>query len=904
MINMLERYELDQLCKDLEINENGKKLIENIRKSPPSRAVGGGRSNVTGRYPSQKMGVTIQFESHRVELAAIYRMEYDDSVLEYYDQPPPIKLNYASRNGRNIGVMTTPDFFVIERDAIAWEEWKTEKDLLKLSMKSPNRYIRTDNGVWVCPPGEGYAKQYGLQYRLRSSDEICWEFQRNVMFLEDYILHADHTVDNEAKRLITSLVGQEPGILLSELLANKTNYTSDDIYYLLAQKHLYFAINKHVLAEPGTVKIFLNEEQAKAYENIITYNKRPIFSLNVLDVQVGSEIIWDGKIWTIINNGMEYVSLLSSDGQALDLPKDLLAKYVNNNTIKGLNKEKTNEENPEVKKILHSADEKDLEIANTRFEFVQRAINNEPVDSSEVSPRTLRDWVKQYREAEEAFGNGYVGLIPRMKNRGNRAQKLPDESIELMNDYINNNYETIKQKSRKIVYGQLANECESTGILPPSYQTFCLAVKNRPKAEQTRKRKGNRAAYQVGEFYWELSQTTPRHGDRPFEICHIDHTEAPIEFVSSVTGRNLGKAWLTILADAFSRYILAHLLIFDPPSYRTNMMLLRECVRRYNRLPQTIVTDGGKDFQSAYYEALLARYHITKKTRPPAKPRFGSVVERSFGTVETMFFDNLQGNTQIMKNVREVTKSVYPKNNAIWTLGALDERLEQWVHGVYHKQEHPALGQSPEEAFQLGLERSGVRPYRLIPYNNNFIIMTLPTTKNGEAKVQPSRGAKINYINYWNEAMKNPLVEGIKVPVRFDPYNIGIAYTYIRNEWLLCKSGYYSMFKNVTEKELRLITEQIRQKDKNHAKSVTINAKRIANFISLMEEDEKIMLQRAKDHESRQVLRLINPAQEENNAISSEEINANYSEDVNPDAKYPDKEGQDTFSGFEEEFNL
>ena len=101
-----------------------------------------------------------------------------------------------------------------------------------------------------------------------------------------------------------------------------------------------------------------------------------------------------------------------------------------------------------------------------------------------------------------------------------------------------------------------------------------------------------------------------------------------------------------------------------------------------------------------------------------------------------------------------------------------------------------------------------------------------------------------------------------------------------------------------------LITEQIRQKDKNHAKSVAINAKRIANFISLMEEDEKIMLQRAKDHESRQVLRLINPAQEENNAISSEEINANYSEDVNPDAKYPDKEGQDTFSGFEEEFNL
>jgi hypothetical protein len=42
------------------------------------------------------MGVTIQFESHRVELAAIYEMEHDREVLEHYDQPPPIRLEYES----------------------------------------------------------------------------------------------------------------------------------------------------------------------------------------------------------------------------------------------------------------------------------------------------------------------------------------------------------------------------------------------------------------------------------------------------------------------------------------------------------------------------------------------------------------------------------------------------------------------------------------------------------------------------------------------------------------------------------------------------------------------------------------------------------------------------------------
>jgi len=42
--------------------------VAHVRCSNPARRVGGGHSNVTGRYPSKKMGVTIQFESHRVEL--------------------------------------------------------------------------------------------------------------------------------------------------------------------------------------------------------------------------------------------------------------------------------------------------------------------------------------------------------------------------------------------------------------------------------------------------------------------------------------------------------------------------------------------------------------------------------------------------------------------------------------------------------------------------------------------------------------------------------------------------------------------------------------------------------------------------------------------------------------------
>src|SRR5713226_5693257 len=170
----------------LNISEKTQLLIEGVRSSGPSRAVGSGKSNVRGRYPSRKMGLTIQFESHRNELPAIFELEHDLDVIEYYDQPSPIAIEYEGMNRRKIRVLHTPDFFVIRDRAAGWEECKTEEELLSLSEKNPNRYCKDEDGVWRCPPGEAYATQRGLYYRVRSSLDINWTFQRNIHFLEDY----------------------------------------------------------------------------------------------------------------------------------------------------------------------------------------------------------------------------------------------------------------------------------------------------------------------------------------------------------------------------------------------------------------------------------------------------------------------------------------------------------------------------------------------------------------------------------------------------------------------------------------------------------------------------------------------------------------------------------------------
>jgi len=56
---------------------------------------------IYSRYPSRKMGKTIQFESH-TELGAIYIMEHDPSILEYWDQPTKLKLHYLGPSGRPV----------------------------------------------------------------------------------------------------------------------------------------------------------------------------------------------------------------------------------------------------------------------------------------------------------------------------------------------------------------------------------------------------------------------------------------------------------------------------------------------------------------------------------------------------------------------------------------------------------------------------------------------------------------------------------------------------------------------------------------------------------------------------------------------------------------------------------
>jgi len=805
------------------------------------------------------MGVVIQFESHKNELPHIRTLEVDEDVIEYYDQASRIKLNYVGLDGKNKSTYHTPDFFVIRKNSAGWEECKTEQSLLELEVRSPNRYRHNDNGEWLSPPGEEHATLFGFYYKIISSKTINWAFQRNMEFLEDYFRVDTPEISPSSRESVLMQVSSNHGITLEDLFTVTSNQVSRDVVFMMiAREDIYVDLYSMALPEFKYVRVFASKDVAIAYDRLVKDISPHLSEAAVcISLELNKKILWDNRTWKVVNTGERSISLLNEENELVELPVGVIENLIRNGQITSGHTHESSIrtvalDHPEVRRRFSQADSEDLATANYRYGLV-RAYNTKgiPPGGFGVSERTIRGWAAEYFKAENSYACGYIGLLPQPKS-GNKNPRLPPESRELMNEYIDKSYENLKQRRRRQVFNEYALNCEEKHIQPASYTTFCTTIKQRPQQTQKEKRLGKRGAYDDKESYCELESTSPRHGEYPFHLAHIDHTLGGVEGVCSYTGKNMGRPWVSFMGDGFTRQVLAKYLTYDPPSQRIDMMLIRECVRRHNRLPRIITVDNAHDFSSTYFETLLATFEITKKVRPVAEPRSGSILERLFGTANSHVFHNLEGNTQIMVNVRQVTKSVNPKNHAIWVLDSVDSLVTRWAYDVYDTIEHSALGQSPREAYEQGIKLFGTRPFKRILYNEAFLMLTMPPSLRGKAKV--SKGfIKINHIRYWSDAFKNERVRGTNVLVRTDPWNAGRVYVFVLGRWVEAYSDYYAIFRNRSEREIRLATDELRQRNKLLSSRYKLTAKRLAEFLKSIESEEVLLHQRLADLASRQI---------------------------------------------------
>src|SRR5712692_984466 len=112
MMRPLDGVALPAYFRRLGLGPEAQALLTRVRSSPPHRTPASCAGNMPVWYPSTKMQCIIKAESAKVEFAFLLEAEHSDEVLEFFDQPPPIPLEYRDRRNHVQRPLHTADYFV------------------------------------------------------------------------------------------------------------------------------------------------------------------------------------------------------------------------------------------------------------------------------------------------------------------------------------------------------------------------------------------------------------------------------------------------------------------------------------------------------------------------------------------------------------------------------------------------------------------------------------------------------------------------------------------------------------------------------------------------------------------------------------------------------------------------
>jgi len=842
---MLSSIELNELFDRLGTPPKGRRLVEKARREAPVRKVQSNSGNVITLFQSNKMDREIATESRTVEYPAVVQYERNVLIREYY--PQPCRIDIILTDGGRIKasrIQHVPDYLVIQNDQICLEEWKTEARLSSLAKKYPGRIVKEDDG-WHYPEVEEQLKEFGITYRIRSGDEHPHQYVSNIIFLAGYYHPSCLPIDEGKLDFIRAVFADRPVANLTEFLpivnlnganvADKLNteevadgsliITGDDIYKAIADGQVIFDLLNEDISNTHTAKVYRDEISLKFYQKMystvdIDYNYRLDSS-----IEIGAEVDYEGTRYKIELVGKKSVILMGDEGST-EISLDLLEKqHANGKLIIRSIKDK-------ISNIIEDSEDKIkskyLAIGLARSERLENA-ELDPKSLTNSQKRTLQRYRKKMREAGDSLTEQLKALVPSWGNCG-KTRKISVELISLIKSLVEKKFNTPTNIKKNMAYKIFISACNEAGLNPCSQATFNIEV---DVNKSDRARRGKRFVYQNEAIVWYLKVDEPIHGVRPFQCVHIDHT--PLDLLVRLPKcKKNKKVILTLATDAESRRVVGFYLSFEPASYRSCMMVLRDIVRRHGRMPEMIIVDYGKEFQSNAFKAACKDYGCHVRYRPKAQPRHGSVLERLFGTVNSELIHNLNGNTQLMKYLRTVTKSISPENFVEWTLPALHGALDYFFEVLYGTENHPAHGEEPVKHFAERMIETGMRLHRLVCMDRTFRIKTCPPVDmTGTRIVDYQRGVKVSHIWYWADAFRDIKLDGKPVEVRIDPWDVRVVYALVKDVWHQCISKLAMRLRQYTEIELRYAFEEMEKTE--GVKKKDLSPERVAEWMKVLD---------------------------------------------------------------------
>jgi putative transposase len=375
---------------------------------------------------------------------------------------------------------------------------------------------------------------------------------------------------------------------------------------------------------------------------------------------------------------------------------------------------------------LSLVSDEDWQEANRRFAIIRPLLGmqrrtkeavTEQARSACVHLSTLYRWIDAYERS------GLVSaLLPGKRGYPQGRMRLSQEVETILQSVIEDFYLHKQKRSVQETCDEVLRRCRNAKLTAPHPNT----VRNRLAliSEQVRleRRHGRRAAK---EKFIPLIGHFPG-ADYPLSVIQIDHTPLDIILVDDLHRRPVGRPWITVAIDVFSRMVAGFYVSLDPPGSLAVGLTIAHAILPKDQwlarfeittgwplwgVMKTIHADNAKEFRGNMLRRACEQHSINLEWRPVATPNYGGHIERLMGTFAKEVH-TLPGTT--FSNISERGEYESEKQAAM-TLRELEKWIATYITGVYHQRIHSSIGTSPIKKYEEGVFGTPEQPGTGLP---------------------------------------------------------------------------------------------------------------------------------------------------------------------------------------------
>lgn len=388
-----------------------------------------------------------------------------------------------------------------------------------------------------------------------------------------------------------------------------------------------------------------------------------------------------------------------------------------------------------------------------------------------LSARTVYTLIRRYK----ASGGSLLSLVPAQPQGGRGGSRLPEETERIISSSLTELYLSRQRVKIETVVKEIRRRCRRAGVKPPSSNTIRTRIKQLNPEEVLRKREGRDAVRRLEAAGGQFPPVSC-----PLEVVQIDHTPVDLIVVDPFSRQPIGRPYITLGIDVYSRCITGLCLSLEPPSaVSVGLCLAHGAMEKQtwlNRLgitaswpiqgkPLALHVDNGEEFHSEALRRGCEVHGITLHHRPVGAPHFGGTIERVIGTLMQMVHE-LPGTTFSNPGERGTYDS---GGEAVFTLAELEKWFALAITGPYHESLHTGIGEAPLARWKKGVCGSGepgpVRDFKA------FLVDFLPVLKRHIHR----QGFVIDHIWYFSNALRPWIAardQGQTFLIRRDPRDI------------------------------------------------------------------------------------------------------------------------------------